>query len=244
MSGLLQRFTGGGSWRERAFLVLFLILCAMLVVSLNRHVDPDLFWHLRGGMDIVKAGKVVLPDSWTYLFEGQPWVNHQWGSEVLFYAFYQAGGYAGLLLLKGLLVCAMLLFVLGALRSHAPVVRYMSAAMFLLATGHYLIFRTHLLSLVCLAALLFLLERLSARARLGWLVAPLRALGEPARSFQFGPRGAGQLRARCGGSRGVFGSTQRRCGDGPLFRWRLRRPSLTLSGGPCGGPCSTSRAIR
>jgi hypothetical protein len=156
----------GKNWRPLAFLLLFASACALAVVALNRHVDPDLFWQLRAGKDIAGAGKIVLPDSWTYLFQGRPWVNQQWLTQLLFYSFFSAGGYGGLEVLKGLLVGAMVLLVIGALKAHEPIVRYACALVFLAGTAHYMIFRTHLMSLLCMAALLFLLERFGARARL------------------------------------------------------------------------------
>ncbi len=154
------------SWRQTAFLLLFASACALAAVALNRHIDPDLFWQLRAGKDIVLAHGIVLPDSWTYLFEGRPWVNQQWLTQLFFYGSYRACGYAGLEVLKGLLVSAMVLLVIGALRKYHPIVRYISASVFMAGVGHYLIFRTHLMSMLCMAMLIFLLERTSARARL------------------------------------------------------------------------------
>ncbi len=155
---------------HRAFLLLFLAASAAAVVSLQRQVDPDLFWHLRGGLDILRSERIVLPESWNYLFEGRPWVNQQWATEVLFYSAFRWGGYGGLLVLKGLLACAMVLFALAALRGRSLAVRFLCAGVFVGTTLHYFIFRTHLMSLLCTAVLVFLLERRGARDRLPWVL--------------------------------------------------------------------------
>lgn len=156
--------------RRWAFTALFVLCSATAVTVLQRWVDPDLFWQLRGGADILKAHSIVLPDSWTYLFQGQPWVNQQWLTEAIFYLFFHSMGYAGLSLMKGLIACAIVLVILGMLKEHAPEVRYACAAVFIAADLHYFIFRTHLFSLLCTAILLFLLERISPGKRLVWIV--------------------------------------------------------------------------
>lgn|GEM_PF-1462827 len=156
--------------RRIAFNLLFLVCCAAAVVTLQRRIDPDLFWHLRGGMDILKNHKIVLGDSWTYLFSGHPWVNQQWLTEVIFYSCYSKLGFLGLNLLKGLIACAIVLVILRMLKGYSREVRFLSAAIFVAGTLHYFIFRTHLFSLLCTAILLYLLERVSPKARLIWIV--------------------------------------------------------------------------
>jgi hypothetical protein len=138
--------------------------------TLNRLVDPDLFWHLRAGKDILAAGHPVLPDSWTYLFAGHPWVNQQWLTQIFMYKAYDWGGYGGLQVLKALVVAAIAFVLLLALRKHPPLVRYVAGALFVACNSYYLLFRTHVFSFLGMAALYFVLERLQPRARLAALM--------------------------------------------------------------------------
>jgi hypothetical protein len=163
-----------GSAQRWAFLALFLV-CAMAAANLQRMVDPDLFWQARAGEDILRAGRVVLPDSWTYLFEGRPWVNQQWLSQILMAKAFDWGGYAGLQVLKGLLAGATVLLLAGALKKRAWEVRLLCAGLFIACNARYFLFRTHLFSFLCMAALLFLLERVPPGRRLLGLL-PLFAL--------------------------------------------------------------------
>lgn len=159
----------GSQLRSWAFLGLFLAasLCA---VNLQTMVDPDLFWHLRAGKDIVEAGHPVLPDSWNYLFGGKVWVNQQWLTQILMVSAFQAFGYGGLVLLKDLVAAGVVLLILATFRDKPEPVRFLCAGVFVAVTARYFLFRTNIFSFLGMAALLFLLERVGPRKRLPALV--------------------------------------------------------------------------
>ena len=60
--------------------------------------DPDVWWHLRAGQEIVTTHHVPRQDSFSYTRYGQPWVAHEWLAEVLFYLIFRATGWTGLML--------------------------------------------------------------------------------------------------------------------------------------------------
>jgi hypothetical protein len=62
--------------------------------------DPDLWGHVRFGQNILRAGAVVRTDVYSYQTAGQEWINHEWLSEVVFAAVYDATGPTGLIALK------------------------------------------------------------------------------------------------------------------------------------------------
>ena len=46
--------------------------------------DPDLWGHLRFGLDTVAAGRIVRTDIYSYLSgRHQPWINHEWLAEAI-----------------------------------------------------------------------------------------------------------------------------------------------------------------
>lgn len=155
-------------WRAWAppLLPLVLLAGAGAVSALNRTVDPDLFWHLRAAQDIVREGRVVLPDSWNYLFAGHPWVNQQWLSQLAILAAWSWGGFLGLALLKGALVAGVVAALWGVLGPRGDEAKVLSAGLFLAASEQFFMVRTHLFSLLALALLLLLLRRLGDRGRL------------------------------------------------------------------------------
>src|SRR5688500_18398438 len=62
--------------------------------------DPDLWGHLRFGLDTLRDGVVTETDLYSYVTEGQRWINHEWLAEVLFALAWTVGGAAGLIVLK------------------------------------------------------------------------------------------------------------------------------------------------
>jgi len=71
-------------------------------------VDPDLWGHIRFGQDILRTGSIIQIDTYSYRTSGQPWINHEWLSEVIFAGIYNRAGPAGLIVFK-VLVSLLLL---------------------------------------------------------------------------------------------------------------------------------------
>lgn len=95
--------------------------------------DPDLWGHLRFGLDILHTGTIIQVDPYSYLPTGQRWINHEWLAEVLFALAWTAGGAPGLILLKmtvGFLTVAVLYWHLRVLQ-----LRQIQATILLLLMG-------------------------------------------------------------------------------------------------------------
>ncbi|MGD8859019.1 MAG: hypothetical protein PVI30_03350 [Myxococcales bacterium] len=61
----------------------------------------DLFGHLAAGRQIAALGTVPDHDTFSFYFDTpRPWLNHNWGSGLLFYGVFSALGYDGLVALK------------------------------------------------------------------------------------------------------------------------------------------------
>jgi len=80
--------------------IVILLVCTLAVLLSRTIADPDLWGHLRFGLDTLRAGKIVQVDPYSYLTVGQRWVNHEWLAEVTFALAWTAGGVPGLILLK------------------------------------------------------------------------------------------------------------------------------------------------
>src|SRR5687767_7827743 len=65
---------------------------AVLGASMLPMTDPDTWWHLRVGREILDTGSVPSVDSWSIAGAGRPWVSQDWGSNVLMAALHEAGG--------------------------------------------------------------------------------------------------------------------------------------------------------
>jgi hypothetical protein len=76
--------------------------------------DPDLWGHLRFGLDLLETGRVIRPDPYSYLTAGVTWVNHEWLAEALMAIAWRAAEASafgspatGLVLLKLTMVVAV-----------------------------------------------------------------------------------------------------------------------------------------
>jgi hypothetical protein len=54
--------------------------------------QSDTWWHLRTGEEIWRSGRVLLYDQFTHTVAGRAWPDHEWLTQVTFYALYMAGG--------------------------------------------------------------------------------------------------------------------------------------------------------
>ena len=74
-------------------------------------VDPDLWWHLRTGQRILEAGHIPHTDPFSLTRVGQPWVAHEWLSEITFYEIWKHAGAAGLIVFSAIVTTIGFLFL-------------------------------------------------------------------------------------------------------------------------------------
>ena len=76
--------------RERFPLILLFV--ALLAMACLMPAQADTWWQLRAGEDIWKSGRIILVDQFTHTVYGQPWPDHEWLTQALFFALYAVGG--------------------------------------------------------------------------------------------------------------------------------------------------------
>ena len=87
--------------------IFILILVSGVFLMGSRNVsDPDLGWHLKTGQYISAHKSVPHTDAFSYTRGGQPWVAHEWLSELFLYGLYRRGGWAGLILVFAAITAA------------------------------------------------------------------------------------------------------------------------------------------
>lgn len=151
---------------------LCLIVCTLLVTLTWAEPRPgsNLFIALAGGRDAL-AGKLGMPDDWSYATAGRVWLNRSWGSDVLLYAAHAAAGPTGLLVLKALLLAAAagLLATTARLRGAGAAEAWLAAGIAIAAARSYVGLDPALVGLVLACACLAALAR--AAIRPAWLAA-------------------------------------------------------------------------
>jgi hypothetical protein len=89
---------------------------AILVLT-TTYADPDLWGHVRFGLDIVASRSIPTEDPYSFTSD-RPWINHEWLSEAAMAYAYRAGGSIGLVVLRIALVAAAWMVVWRSLRRH------------------------------------------------------------------------------------------------------------------------------
>ncbi len=79
------------------------ILSAALILSFGPITDSDLWWHLATGRYIIENREIPVEDFYSYTNAGIKWIDHEWLSQIIFYAIYDRMGLSGVVLLKAML---------------------------------------------------------------------------------------------------------------------------------------------
>jgi hypothetical protein len=83
------------------------------------HVDPDVWWHIKVGQDILRSHQWPTSDTYSFTASGAPWIAYEWLGEVALARVVRLGGNVALLALLTLTAAAAILglYYYGALRS-------------------------------------------------------------------------------------------------------------------------------
>lgn len=95
---------------RQVFPAALFLMIFVLAVRQCSYIDPDLWWHLQTGQDIVLTRSIPHVDPYSFTKAGSEWVTHEWLSEVLMYGIHRALGWGGLVVIfSGLIVIALLI---------------------------------------------------------------------------------------------------------------------------------------
>jgi len=80
-------------------LMVALLIGKVFYVCRDRIADPDLWWHLRNAQFFFTNHKFPDVDTFSFTAAGSLWINHEWLSEIFYYAAFNALGLRGVFLL-------------------------------------------------------------------------------------------------------------------------------------------------
>lgn len=112
----------GSALRAWAYALALIVLCLPVA-------SPDAWWHLSAGRWIWSHGAVPVADPFSFTLAGAPWIDFEWGFQLLLYPFGLLGDW-GLWTAKGMLLVLAFLPVDGLLRDRkaSPLERAVGAA--------------------------------------------------------------------------------------------------------------------
>ena len=89
------------------------LFAIVFIIAVNQcsTLDPDLWWHLQTGKDIVANKSIPHVDPYSFTKAGSVWITHEWLSEVVMYGVYRLAGLGGLVFLFSALISIAMLIV-------------------------------------------------------------------------------------------------------------------------------------
>lgn len=167
--------------RRRAFLpdpaglcgfVIFLVLAIASGAKSLR--DGDTLWHIKFGAIMLEQGTLITRDEFSHTAYGQPWLAHEWLSEIIMAALHGWAGLAGVALFSFAvagLTFTLLFKTASRLAGDGPALAAVALALPFALT--HLLARPHLFTWLGAALTLYLLER---KDRTLWLLVAVNAL--------------------------------------------------------------------
>jgi len=156
-------------------LLVAILAMGLVTMAARPMTDPDVWWHLRTGQLILQTHSIPHVDPFSFTRAGQPWVNHEWLSDVLIYGVYRMTNWAGLIVgFAGVTAAAFLLVFF-----RSPGRPYLAALMTIwgaAASAPSWGVRPQMLSLLLASIFLWILDRSADRPRILWWTVPLTLL--------------------------------------------------------------------
>ena len=162
---------------RRIFSVVLVTMISVLAVRQSTSIDPDLWWHLKAGQQIVDTRSIPHTDDYSFTKEGSEWVTHEWLSEVIMEVIYKVSGLVGLVTIFSLIIVIALWLTYRRCdgRPYAAGIAILLAAA---ASSPLFGVRPQMITLLLASIYIVLLERFDPKEqsrRLWWLV-PLMLL--------------------------------------------------------------------
>jgi hypothetical protein len=151
------------------------LFVGLFAMAARNVTDPDVWWHLKTGQYITEHRSVPHADPFSYTRAGQPWVAHEWLSELLLYELERTKGWGGLILIFAAVLTAafFLLYLRCGPATYAAGVATLVAAW---ATVPLWGVRPQVLSLLLTSLWLLILDRSERNPKLLWWTLPLTFL--------------------------------------------------------------------
>ena len=92
------------------------VLVTLIALGVRGVTDSDIWGHMLFGINLLETRALPVADPYSFT-SSQPWINHEWFSDVLFGFAYSHGGLVLLTVLRSLSLASALFVVNRGLRS-------------------------------------------------------------------------------------------------------------------------------
>jgi hypothetical protein len=169
----------GGPWLTVPRLWLVVVLGAIGVMGLARTPSAiDLAYHVKVGELMVAEHALPRTDAFAWTTAGRPWLDQNWGAQLLLYGIWRLGGFPLVVVVNALLSVAAWGLVAAACRRRTANLRVIAGAILIGYVAAVATFsaRPQMFSLLLFAAELYLLEAARTRPRVALAIPLLMVL--------------------------------------------------------------------
>lgn len=162
---------------RRVFPIVLFSMVFVLAVRQSVLLDPDLWWHLKAGEQIVNTKSIPHTDDFSFTKNGSEWVAHEWLAEVLIYGIYRLTGLVGLVVIFSLLIVVVLLVAYRRCEGR-PYAASLAILLAAAASSPLFGIRPQMITLLLASVYIALLERFvrDGRNQLLWWLPPIMLL--------------------------------------------------------------------
>ncbi len=162
---------------RQVFPVVLLTMIFVLALRQSAMLDPDLWWHLKAGEQIVNTRSIPHTDDFSFTKNGAEWVAHEWLSEVLIYGMFRLTGFVGLVSIFSLLIVLVLWITYGRCEGR-PYAASLAILLAAAASSPLFGIRPQIFTLLFAGVYIALLENFvrDGRSRLLWWLPPMMLL--------------------------------------------------------------------
>jgi len=156
------------AWLTLDRLMVGLLLLVVFTAAVCTKFQSDSWWQLRSGQFIWQTGHVWLVDPFSSTAKGAYWPNHEWLTQLIFYAVYAVAGLGGVVVFCAAIMTATWL-IIYKLCVGPP--RYRVVLLLLAVMTHEVVWavRPHIVTLLLLALTLLLIRT----RHFHWMLPPL-----------------------------------------------------------------------
>jgi hypothetical protein len=154
------------------------VLVPVLVALLTRMGTTDLAYHIRAGDGILDTHSIPRVDTYTFTVYGRPWLDQQWGAQILLALAQRYGGWATLTFLQAVLAGVSFSLIYLACRGRGASIRTSSVLTIVgfLVASPTLAMRPQLIALPLFAASMWALASRGSAPRRCYLIPVFAAL--------------------------------------------------------------------
>jgi hypothetical protein len=169
----------GGPWLTVPRLWMVVVLGAIGVMGLARTPSAiDLAYHVKVGELMVAEHALPRTDAFAWTTAGRPWLDQNWGAQLLLYGIWRVGGFPLVAVVNALLSVAAWGLVAAACRRRTANLRVIAGSILIGYVAAVATFsaRPQMFSLLLFAAELYLLEAARTRPRVALAIPLLMVL--------------------------------------------------------------------